>query len=136
MNWSKLGRALLFTTLAFLFLSELVFSSLSGLLGDTASLAAAGGLETGTLRVYLLGLALLDAAGGILAAMALANTFRGNDRGPTMRRLSAVTVLYAAYQFMAGIFLLGSDLRAAYIGIGVAYAILAGLVWLVARNRS
>ena len=136
MNWSKIGKILLFAILALLFLSELVFSSLSGLFGDTASLAASGGLTTNALRIYLVGLAVLNAIGGLLAIIALKNTLQDKQSGRTLRRLSIVTILYAAYQLLAGLFLLGSDLRGAYIGIAVTYALLAGLVWFVARNKN
>lgn len=134
MTRTSIGKLLFYGFIALLFLSELGLSSLGGLQGDVALSAANNGIAAHTLRLYLIGLGILDALGGIGAGIAIAAIVRPGPKVPG--RLGAILttaalILYAAYQ--VGFGQLATGLRASelYIMIGIVYLVFAMISWPV-----
>jgi hypothetical protein len=117
--------------LALLFWSELIFSSLGGLVGDTAGLAAQIGASAAALRVYLVILGLLDLISGIGALLAIWAYLRPTTSPGRLGLMITTigTIVYGFYQLLAGILFLGADLRLIYIGIGVVYILFGVIAW-------
>lgn len=134
-RWVMLG---LLGLLFVLYTTELVFSSLGGLLSDVPALAEAAGLTTEGMNTYLTGLALLDLFGVVGTAVSI--WFWRKPTAPrfipALRFTALVTILYAVYQGLAGILLLSADLRPAYLIIGAVYLILGNALFFLERRQA
>lgn len=129
-------KIVFFAVIALAFWSELVFSSISGLL-NVEDLAARFNLNAGTLRPYLAALALLDVVGGTGALLVIWGYVKPNasSAGRLGVKITSIgMVVYAVYQAASGMFILGSDLQSMYIWIGVVYAVMGGVVWLIGKS--
>jgi len=133
----KFVKGFVLAVLALLFASELVFSSLAGLFGDTAVLAQQALLDLGTMRLYLILLGLLDFAGVALVLTTIAYAYYRREPNKTSRfaqRTAVLTLIYAVFQASAGIWLLADSLQGLYLGIAATYGILALAIWLLFVN--
>ncbi len=134
MNKTTIGKLIFYGFIALLFLSELGLSSFGGLQSDLAASAASNGIEVQTLRLYLIGLGIIDVLGGIGTGLAIAALIRPGPNVPG--RLGALLttaalVLYAAYQVAFEQFAVGLVANELYIMIAVLYLVLALISWPV-----
>jgi hypothetical protein len=136
MTKTRIALVIFFVVLALLFWSELIFSSLGGLLGDTAGSAAQIGASVAALQIYLVILGLLDLIGGTGALLAIWAYLRPSTfPGRLGFMIAAIgTIIYGLYQLLAGIFFLGAILRLIYIGIGIVYILFGVIAWKAGQN--
>ena len=123
---TRIALIILAIIVGLLFWSELLFSSVPSL-SDVPSRASTLGWSINGARLYFIGLALLDALGGIGIVLFLIRLLGQGKSGQTTavsHFAIIVTLVYAVYQFGIA-FALPAELRVLYWGIGIAYALIA-----------
>jgi hypothetical protein len=134
---SRIPHIIFFGLLALIALSELFFSNLGTLNGDIAGVANMLGLTVQQERTRLLILIALDAIAGIGALIAVLGAARPSSAnlfqyGASMCALGFVA--YGIYQFFAALTQLGDAVRVPVTIVGVVYAGIGVIAWLVGRR--
>jgi hypothetical protein len=132
---SRIPRIIFFGLIAITLFSEMIFSNIGTLNGDTAGTAQMLGLSVEAERQRLLILIMLDAVGGIGAVIAIIGAVTG--RLNLLRAGGAMCAIglmaYGLYQLFAAFVQLGPELRAPIIMVGVLYMLIGIMAWLLGR---
>ncbi len=135
MQRKLLVPAIFFALIAILMLAELFFSNLGSLMGNLEKTASSLGLSVGAEQARLWILILLDAVGGIGAALAVWAVFKPESRlGSIGVLLTTLGLLgYGLYQLYAALFQLAPNRKGPIMGVGITYAVLGVVAWYLGK---